>query len=110
MPLQNIARGTSWLGGVSLKDYKNYMENKNEGNENKIIIGDFNCIMDKMDIDGENKTQRLYMCCSNYALSKLIMDNELEDLEKGEGRTQILLSLPAAIGSLTRIKDRQGLY
>ena len=25
------------------------MENKNEGNENKIILGDFNCTMDKMD-------------------------------------------------------------
>ena len=24
------------------------MENKNEGNENKIILGDFNCTMDKM--------------------------------------------------------------
>ena len=25
------------------------MESKNEGNENKIILGDFNCTMDKMD-------------------------------------------------------------
>ena len=25
------------------------MENKNEGNESKIILGDFNCTMDKMD-------------------------------------------------------------
>ena len=30
----------------------NYMENKNEGNENKIILGDFNCTMDKMERDG----------------------------------------------------------
>ena len=36
-----------------------HMENKNEGNENKIIIGDFNCIISKMDRDGENKIQRL---------------------------------------------------
>ena len=36
------------------------MENKNEGNENKIILGDFNCTMHKMKRDGENKTQRLY--------------------------------------------------
>ena len=35
------------------------MENKNEGNENKIILGDFNCTMDKMDKYGGNKTQRL---------------------------------------------------
>ena len=33
------------------------MENKNEGNKNKMILGDFNCTMDKMDRDGGNKTQ-----------------------------------------------------
>ena len=38
---------------------KNYMQNKNEGNENKIILGDLNCTMDKIDRDDENKTQRL---------------------------------------------------
>ena len=36
------------------------MENKNQRNESKIILEDFNCIMDKMDRDGENKPQRLY--------------------------------------------------
>ena len=60
------------------------MQNKNEGNENKIILGDLNCIMDKIDRDGENKTQRLYMCCLSYALSKLIVDNRLEDLWRRE--------------------------
>ena len=35
---------------------QNYMENKNERNESKIIPGDFNCIMNKRDRDGENKT------------------------------------------------------
>ena len=35
---------------------QNYMENKCEGNENKIILGDFNITMDKMDRDGRNKT------------------------------------------------------
>ena len=44
------------------------MENKNEGNKNKIILGDFNCSMDKMETYGGNKTQRLYRYCSNYAL------------------------------------------
>ena len=39
---------------------QNYMENKNKGNENKIILEDFNCTMDKTDRDGENKTKRLY--------------------------------------------------
>ena len=39
-----------------------------------------NCTMDKMDRDGGNKTQRIFRCCSNYVLSKLILDNGLEDL------------------------------
>ena len=53
------------------------MKNKNEGNENKIILGDFNCTMDKMDRDGGNKIQR---CRCYYALSKLIVDNGFEDV------------------------------
>ena len=60
------------------------MKNKNDGNENKIMLGVLNCTMDKIDRDGENKTQRLYRCCSNYALSKLIVDNGLEDLWRRE--------------------------
>lgn len=40
--------------------------------------------INKMDRDGDcgNKTQKLYRCCSNYVLSKLIIDNGLEDLWK----------------------------
>ena len=60
------------------------MQNKNEGNENKIMLGDLNCTMDKIDRDGENKTQILYRCCSNYVLSNLIVDNGLEDLWRSE--------------------------
>ena len=60
------------------------MGNTNEGIENKIILGDFNCTVDKMDRDGENKTQRLYRCCSNYAQSKLTVDNGLENLWRRE--------------------------
>ena len=56
-----------------------HIENKNKGNENKIILEDFNCTMDEIDRDGENKTQILW-CSSSYALSKLILDNGLEDL------------------------------
>ena len=48
------------------------------------MLGVLNCAMDKIDRDGENKTQRLYRCCSNYALSKLIVDNGLEDLWRRE--------------------------
>ena len=32
------------------------MENKNEGNKEKIVLADFNCTMDKMERDGRNKT------------------------------------------------------
>ena len=60
------------------------MQNKNEGNESKIMLGDLNCSMDKIDRDGENKTQMLYRWCSNYTLSKLIVDNGFEDLWRRE--------------------------
>ena len=86
------------------------MENKDKGNEDKIILEDFNCTMDKMDRDGENKAQRPYWCCSSYALSKFIVDNELEDLWRRENPDQIPLSSPATIGPFARIQDRQGLY
>ena len=37
------------------------MQNKNEGSENKIMLEDLNCTMDKTDRDGEKKkTQILY--------------------------------------------------
>ena len=49
---------------------QNYLENKSEGNENKAVLGDSNCTMDKVGRDAGN----------NYALSKLIVDNGLEDL------------------------------
>ena len=70
--------------GRFFEGLQNYMENKNKGNENKIILEDFYCTMDKIVSDGENKTQRLYWCYSSYALSKLIVDNGLEDLWRRE--------------------------
>ena len=63
---------------------QSYMENKNDGSEKKIILGEFICTMDKLDRDGENKKQRLYRCSSYYALSKIIVDNGLEDIWRGE--------------------------
>ena len=90
---EQLARGRFFEG------LQNYMENKNKGSENKIMLGDFNCTMDKMDRDGENKTQRPYWCCSSYALSKLIVDNELQDLWRRENTDQIPLSSPTTIGS-----------
>ena len=80
MPLKGIAPENSWLGVLFLRTMQNHMQNKNEGSENKIILGNLNCTMDKIDRNGENKTQILYRCCSNYALSKLFVDNGLEDL------------------------------
>ena len=59
VPLQGIAAENSLLGGRFFEGLQNYMQNKNEGNENKIIIGDLNCTMDKIDRDGENKAQTL---------------------------------------------------
>ena len=57
-----------------------YMKNKNKRNENKILLRDINCKMDKMDKNGKKKAQRIYRCRSNYILSKLNLDNGLEDL------------------------------
>ena len=39
----------------------NYMANKNEVSENKIIFEYFNCSMDKIGRDGGNKAQTLEM-------------------------------------------------
>ena len=75
---EQLARGHFFEG------LQNYTQNKNDGNEIKIILGNLNCTMDKKDRNGENKTQRLYRCCSNYVLSKLIVDNGLEDLWRRE--------------------------
>ena len=58
------------------------MQNKNEGNENKIMLGDLNCTMDKIDRDGESKTQTF--CAVPVTPSKFIVDNRLEDLWRRE--------------------------
>ena len=75
---EQLARGHFFEGT------QNYIQNKNKENESKIMLGDLTCTMDKVDRDGENKAQRLYRCCSSYALYKLIVDNRLEDLWKRE--------------------------
>ena len=56
VPLQGIAPENSWLGALFGRTTQNQMQNKNEGSENKIMLGDVNCAMDKIDRDGENKT------------------------------------------------------
>ena len=60
------------------------MQNRNEGNYNKIMLGDVNCTMDKIDRDGGNETQIIFRCCSNFVLSKRTFDNRLEDLWRRE--------------------------
>ena len=72
MPLQGITPKNSWLGSISLKDYKRDRERE------EIILKDFNCTMKKMGRKGRSKTQRLYRCDSNYTLFKVIVDNGLE--------------------------------
>ena len=59
------------------------MENKNEGNENKIILGDFNCTMDKMDRYGEIKHNE-FIDAVPIMPSLQIMARE--SMEKGEPR------------------------
>ena len=56
------------------------MGNKNDRNDNNVILRDFNCTINKRERDGGNKMQRLHGCGSNYSLSKLIIDNRLKDL------------------------------
>ena len=63
---------------------QNYIQNKNEEKENKTIIWDLSCTIDKIGRDSENKIKRIYRCSSNCALWKLIVDNGLEDLWRRE--------------------------
>ena len=58
MHLQGMKPENIYLGGISFKGYK-HIENKSEGNENKIILGYFT-VKDKMVRDGGNKRQSLY--------------------------------------------------
>ena len=48
------------MKGRFFEGLQNYMENKCEENENKILLGDFIITIGIMDRDGGNKTQRLY--------------------------------------------------
>ena len=71
-------------GKYFFEGVQNYMKHKREKNENKVILEEFDCIMDKINRDGGNKTQRLYKCGVNYDLSKLIVNNGFEDLWRKE--------------------------
>ena len=58
MLLQDMAAEKIWLGGCFFEELQTYMKKKIQGNENKIIIGDFNCILDKMGGNKGNKRQK----------------------------------------------------
>ena len=64
--------------------------------------------MYKIDRDGENKTQILYRCCSNYALPKLIVDNGLKDIWRRENPDSY--EFTCYDRSFAKDPDRQGLY
>ena len=89
---EQLARGRFFEG------LKNYMENKNEGNENKIILGDFNCTMDKMERYGIRKHFIDVVSIMLSQNSLWIMDWRIY----GEGRTQIPLISPATIDLLAQ--------
>ena len=81
---------------------QDHMENKNEGDENKIILGDFICIGDKVERDGGNKT--FYRCRFSYALSKLIVENVLEDLWRRENPdSSVFIHYDSSSGTRSRI-------
>ena len=91
--------GNSWLGrgrGRFFEGLHNYMrnKNKNEGNESKIILGNFNCTMDKMDIEMDFIDVVPIM---SYQNSLRIMGSRI----CGEVRTRFLSS-PAAIDPLAQ--------
>ena len=46
---------------IFFKGQQSYIKNKRERNENKIILGDFNCNVDKTDSNGEKNTKTLFM-------------------------------------------------
>ena len=88
------------VSGNSFGGQQNYMENKSDGNENKIILGDFNCTMGQMDRDGEIKHKVFIdvvpiIGCQN---SSRMMGSGIY----GEERTQFSLSSPSTIYPLAQ--------
>ena len=90
-----ITPENNYLGGF-FEGLQNYVGNKHEGNENKVILRDYNCTMDKLigTVKIKHKDFIDAVPCQN---SSWIMG-------------QIPLSPHATIGSLARIQDRKGLY
>ena len=91
MPLQDIASGICWLGGISLKDYKIIWKIKMREMKTKQYLETLIVLW----IKWTGNKARLDRCCSYYPLN---MDNDLRIY--GEGRTQIPLSSLAMIGPI----------
>ena len=105
---QGIAPGNSWTGGRFFEGVQNYRENKDKGNENKILLEDFSCAMVKW--TGMVKIKHKYLA-GTASVMPCQNSSWIPSLRiYGEGRTQIPLSSPTTIGPLARIQDRQGLY
>ena len=84
------------------------MGNKNEDNENKIILETLIVLWIKLDRDSGNKTQRFYRCRSNYTLSKITVDNGFNDLWRRDNPDFWVHPLWKILWY--KIQDRQGLY
>ena len=76
------------------------MENKCETNENKLIIRNFIFTMNKMDMDGGNKPQRLHRCGSNMPCQNV--SSIMSSRTYREGRTQIPVISPITIDLLAQ--------
>ena len=47
LSLEGIEPENSWIGGHFFEGLQSYTQNKNKGNESKIILTGLNCTMDK---------------------------------------------------------------
>ena len=63
MPLQGAGQEKQLTRRSFFKGLQNYIENINKGNENKIILENFNYTMDKLDWDPGRNIRIIYGCC-----------------------------------------------
>ena len=67
---------------------QNYVENKCEGNENKIVLGDFNITIGIMDRDDGKKTKTLLRSFQRSTIYRIYTDTKIANNTK----TDIMLS------------------
>ena len=61
---------------------QNYMENKCEGNENKIVLGDFNITIGIMDRDDGKKTKTLLRSFQRSTIYRIYTDTKIANNTK----------------------------